>query len=229
MLDAWMAPHGLDWFRARKFGQGPYAGSASAGDAVTLFQWQTMDQVLRSERPVDLMTVAGGQLVDTPAPRGWDDVQRLMRQGVSVVVRGSEAHHPALRAVADEFEATFAGETHVQLYATPGGTNSYGWHYDFEDVFIAQTAGVKNYYFRANTVARDTELGDPLDFTAILRETSPIFTAQLIAGDWLYIPARWWHLVKCAEDALSISVGVMPPEALKRAKRLPPGWSGGRR
>ena len=69
-----MAPHGLDWFRARKFGQGPYAGSASAGDAVTLFQWQTMDQVLRSERPVDLMTVSGGQLVYMPAPRGWDDV-----------------------------------------------------------------------------------------------------------------------------------------------------------
>jgi len=224
-----MAPQGLDWFRARRFGRGPYAGSGSAAGAIALLQGQTMDQVLRSERPVDVMTVTGGQLVETPPPKGWPDVQRLMQHGVSVVVRGSEAHHQGLRTLADEFEATFAGETHVQLYATPGGTNSYGWHYDFEDVFIVQTAGVKNYYFRANTVARDTELGDPLDFTAILRETSPIFMARLIAGDWLYIPARWWHLVKCAEDALSISVGVMPPEALKRAKRLPPGWTGGRR
>ena len=227
MLDAWMAPQGLEWFRARRFGRGPYAGSGSAAAAVALFQWQTMDRVLRSDRPVDLMTVAAGQLVDTAPPRGWDDVQRLMQQGVSVVVRGSEAHHAGLRALADEFEATFPGETHVQLYATPGGTNSYGWHFDFEDVFIAQTAGVKNYYFRANTVARHAELGAPLDFTAIRHETSPIFMARLIAGDWLYIPARWWHLVKCAEDALSISVGVMPPEALKNAKRLPPGWSGG--
>ena len=186
-----------------------------------------MDRVLRSDGPVDVMTVAAGQLVDTEAPRGWDDVQRLMRHGVSVVVRGSEAHHPALRALAAEFEAVFAGETHVQLYATPGGTNSYGWHYDFEEVFIAQTDGVKDYYFRANTVAAHTVLGETLDFTAIRGETSSIFTARLVAGDWLYIPARWWHLVKCVEDALSVSVGVMPRHALERAKRLPRGWSGG--
>jgi len=226
MLDAWMAPHGLDWFRARRFGRGPYAGAGSAAAAIPLLQRETMDRVLRSPSPVDLMTVAAGQLVETPAPRGWEDVQRLMGRGVSVVVRGGEAHDAGLRTLADEFEATFAGETHVQLYATPGGTNSYGWHYDFEDVFIAQTAGAKDYYFRANTVATDSVLGDALDFTAIRRETSPIFSARLIAGDWLYIPARWWHLVKCTEDALSISVGVMSLEALARARRLPPGWFG---
>ena len=118
------------------------------------------------------------------------------------------------------------GEVHVQVYATPAGTNSYGWHYDFEDVFIAQTAGVKDYYFRQNTVARDTRLGDQLDFTSVRRETSPIYQSRLIAGDWLYIPSTWWHLVKCVEDSLSISVGVMPPEALRDARRLPAGWTG---
>jgi hypothetical protein len=30
----------------------------------------------------------------------------------------------------------------------------------------------------------------------------------LIAGDWLYVPARWWHVAKCVEDSLSISLGV---------------------
>jgi 50S ribosomal protein L16 3-hydroxylase len=118
------------------------------------------------------------------------------------------------------------GEVHVQLYLTPGGSNSYGWHFDFEDVFIAQTAGVKDYYLRANTVARDAILGDRLDFSSIARETSPLFAARLVPGDWLYVPATWWHLVKCVEQALSISVGVMPPSALRRARRLPPGWSG---
>ena len=36
-----------------------------------------------------------------------------------------------------------------------------------------------------------------------------LMQARLIAGDWLYVPRRWWHLVLCAEDSLSISVGVM--------------------
>ncbi len=34
--------------------------------------------------------------------------------------------------------------------------------------------------------------------------------SRLVAGDWLYIPRWWWHFVKCEEDSLSISVGVMP-------------------
>ena len=66
------------------------------------------------------------------------------------------------------FKSRFAGSTfhdvHVVDASNPplrahgpalAQANSYGWHHDFEDVFIAQTAGVKDDYFRANTVARD--------------------------------------------------------------------------
>jgi hypothetical protein len=28
----------------------------------------------------------------------------------------------------------------------------------------------------------------------------------------LYIPAFWWHVARCIEDSLSISVGVFPHE-----------------
>ena len=80
-------------------------------------------------------------------------------------------------------------------------------------MFIAQTAGAKSYYFRPNTVDRDAPLGSQPDFTEYTRETSPMHNARLIAGDWLYIPARWWHVALCEEDALSISVGVLPKRA----------------
>jgi ribosomal protein L16 Arg81 hydroxylase len=93
-------------------------------------------------------------------------------------------------------------------------------------VFIAQTAGAKDYYFRDNSVARQSVLGDQLDFTCVRDERSPIYTTRLLAGDWLYLPARWWHLVKGIEDALSISIGVMPAAALRQARRIPPGWKG---
>ena len=191
-----------------------------------MLDWQTLDRVLGSDQPLDVMTVRAGQLQEVASPRSLGEARALMHAGVSVVVRGAERHDPGLRALADGFEAALPGEVHVQVYATPGGTNSYGWHYDFEDVFIAQTAGAKDYYFRENTVARDTQLGDHLDFTSIRQETSSIFHSHLISGDWLYIPSTWWHLVKCPEDSLSISVGVMPPERLRQARRLPAGWTG---
>jgi 50S ribosomal protein L16 3-hydroxylase len=226
LLNDWLAPDGLDWFRRTHFQREPFARPGVARAAIGVLDWQTIDRVLRSPEPLDVMTVTGGELRHLPPPRSLAEARALMQAGISVVVRGAERHDAGLRAVADAFAAALPGEVHVQLYATPGGTNSYGWHYDFEDVFIAQTAGIKDYYFRANTVARDTVLGDRLDFTRVRHEKSPIYSSRLIAGDCLYIPSTWWHLVKCAEDSLSISVGVMPPEALRTASRLPPGWTG---
>jgi 50S ribosomal protein L16 3-hydroxylase len=226
MLTEWLAPQDLGWFMRTHFQMTPFARPEAARGAVEVLDWQTLDRILRSERPLDVMTVRAGQLQSGAIPRSLDDARALMHAGVSVVVRGAERHDPQLRALADGFEAALPGEVHVQVYATPAATNSYGWHYDFEDVFIAQTAGVKDYYFRENTVARDTQLGDHLDFTSIRQEKSPIYQSRLISGDWLYIPSTWWHLVKCAEDSLSISVGVMPPGRLRDARRLPPGWTG---
>jgi ribosomal protein L16 Arg81 hydroxylase len=156
-------------------------------------------------------------------------VMRLMEAGVSVVVRAAEKHDAGLAGLAERFARVLPGEVHIQLYVTPAATNSYGWHYDFEDVFIVQTAGVKDYYFRANTAAPDAVLGDRLDFGSFRNERSPLMSARLVAGDWLYLPSRWWHLVKCVEDSLSISVGVMSPSELQRARRLPLGWTGERR
>ena len=229
MLADWLAPHNVRWFTERHFQTLPYARPGAAAGAVELLSRDTLDRVLGSDRPVDVLTVRRGEMMEVDAPRSADAVTKLMQKGISVVIRAAERHDLGLGRLVAGFEAALPGEVHVQLYATPAGTNSYGWHYDFEDVFIAQTAGVKDYYFRANTVARDTVLGDELDFTAVRRETSPLYSARLVPGDWLYIPSTWWHLVKCVDDSLSISVGVMPPAALRGARRLPAGWTGARR
>jgi hypothetical protein len=228
MLPEWLAPDDVRWFELNHLGKSPCARPGAASDALPCCTWQTLVDVLRSEGPVDVLTVAGGETVQLPRPRSRVELSRLMQMGVSVVVRSAELADPGLARLAERFERVLPGEVHVQLYATPAGTNSYGWHYDFEDVFIAQTAGVKDYYFRPNTVALDAVLGDRLDFTRFRDERSPLMSARLIAGDWLYLPARWWHLVKCVEDSLSISVGVMSPAELRRARRLPPGWTGRR-
>lgn len=76
-------------------------------------------------------------------------------------------------------------------------------------MFIAQTIGVKDYFFRANTIEPEAPF-PPRDFGRVRGETSPLMTATLVAGDFLYIPSRWWHMAQCREDSLSISVGVAP-------------------
>ena len=53
----------------------------------------------------------------------------------------------------------------------------FSWHYDFEDVFIAQTDGAKEYFFRENTVDLQTRGGQP-DFTRVRDEVTPIASSS---------------------------------------------------
>lgn len=220
MIPEWLTLSDRRSFLNDSFGRWPYARAGAARMAVPLFSWATLDRVLGSSTPADVLTVAAGRLYELPAPRSSGDVRMLMARGISTVVRKSERHDDGIRRLADAFGGVVPGEVHVQLYATPGGTHSFGWHYDLEDVFIAQTLGVKDYYLRDNTVARHTHVGEKLDFSCIQQETSQLMVARLIASDWLYIPRRWWHLVKCVEDSLSISIGIMPPDEKPRRTKL---------
>jgi ribosomal protein L16 Arg81 hydroxylase len=113
----------------------------------------------------------------------------------------------------------FEGDVSIQVYATPAGYRSFGWHYDCEDVFIVQTSGMKEYLLRRNTVnPAPTIDAMPRDMRLEL-ETSPAIACTLIAGDWLYIPRGWWHVAAAIENSLSISVGVLTPAA--RGSRRP--------
>jgi ribosomal protein L16 Arg81 hydroxylase len=138
-----------------------------------------------------------------------------MSRGLGVVVRRAERHDTPLAELARAFADDLPGQVQVQLYTTPAGTQTFGWHYDDEHVFIVQTIGTKDYYIRENTVATGA-VGATVDFGCIRRETSPLLSARLIPGDWLYIPARWWHLVRSVDDALSISIGVTPIEGVQQ-------------
>jgi 50S ribosomal protein L16 3-hydroxylase len=162
--------------------------------------------------PPDVLADTRGKVVDTPAPRAMNELCALMRRGVGLVNRRAEPHNGGVAWLVTSFGEDLPGEAHIQLFVTPAGTHSFGWHYDFEDVFIVQTTGVKEYLLRDNTVGRQRARGTRPDFERFRHEVSPLAAVRLLRGDWLYIPARWWHVAKCIEESLSISVGVFPHE-----------------
>jgi 50S ribosomal protein L16 3-hydroxylase len=220
MLRDWLSPLPVDAFFERHLSPRlPLAQPGAAAAAVPLLDWEVLGAVLASRPEPDVLVACRGQLVDAPTPRSLGAVRQLMNRGLGVVVRQSERSSPELAALSRAFACDLPGEVHVQLYATPAGSQTFGWHFDIEDVFIAQTIGVKDYYFRDNTVCAAVAPGRAPDFGAVRRETSPLQMATLIPGDWLYIPTRWWHLVRSVEDALSISIGVLPAARAIRAER----------
>jgi 50S ribosomal protein L16 3-hydroxylase len=208
-LERWLGPTTLAQFRAESLGRAPVAAAGSGLADVGLFAWDGLDRVLQATPAPDTIVVARGRHLPLPVPREVGEARAMMAMGLGFVLRRSQRSDAPIAALADDLARDVPGAVHVQLFVTPGRTHGFGWHYDDEDVFILQTVGVKDYYFRANTVCGDTSAHASV-FGRFVEETSPIHTATLIPGDFLYIPARWWHMAKCREDALSISVGVFP-------------------
>jgi hypothetical protein len=216
MLRDWLAPSSVEGFVRNHLGQQPHARPGAAASVRHLFDWEVLGEILAA-RPPDVLIARAGRLVDADIPRDLAGLRQLMDRELGVVIRNSERQHPRLAELARAFAADLPGEVHVQLYVTPAGTQTFGWHFDLEDVFIAQTVGIKDYYFRDNTVTGELAAGTQPDFSAVRRETSALFASQLIPGDWLYIPRRWWHLVRSVQDSLSISIGVLPQDCASRA------------
>ncbi len=219
MLGRWLAPEPVETFLRTCLGISPFARPGAAADVLRWFDWPMLDPLLAAQRPEpDVLVASRGQLVDELVPRNLSEARLVMGREQGVVIRKAERHEPRLAELARAFARDLPGKVHVQIYATPAGTQTFGWHFDSEEVFIVQAAGIKDYYMRNNTVGCGLPETQP-DFSLVRQETSPLMVARLVPGDWLYIPARWWHLVHSVEDALSISIGVVPTSRAASAGR----------
>jgi 50S ribosomal protein L16 3-hydroxylase len=207
MLEQWLAPMTLADFNRDLLRAAPYARPDAARETAKLIDWSALGGVL-ADAAVDVLVVAQGNAVDQPRPRDLNALRALIQSGIGIVVREVERTGGVFAETASSFARELGGPARLHLFVTPAGTHGFGWHYDREEVFIAQLSGVKNYFFRANTVTRDIQ-NDPMDFSAFQREASPVGTTTLVGGDWLYVPSGWWHVAECVEDSLSMSLGVM--------------------
>ena len=201
-------------FDREHFQRAPLALPRTARGAIPLLTWSTVIGLVESHP--DMLVVRNGSLRKEPPPGSFPEALALFREGYSLVLRACERHDPGLRALHDAVAAEIAGEVQIQTYLTPGGHHSFGWHYDVEDVFIAQTAGTKEYLLRRNTINPEPTIDAMPKDMQYERESTPAIAATLVPGDWLYIPRGWWHMAKAPEDSLSISIGVLSPNAGRR-------------
>jgi 50S ribosomal protein L16 3-hydroxylase len=205
VLDAWLGDITRDRFIGTYFGRATLARNRSVESPRALFGWRDLADVLASDA-VGSFVVAAGELVAMLAPRTYEALVALLACGAGVFVRDAERAHPRLAELAAAF-APELGHAHIQIFAIPAGTHGFRWHYDDDHVFVAQTAGSKDYYLRENTVARDERARNQV-FARFRDETSALQLATLEAGDFLYIPSRWWHMAESRQTALSLSIGL---------------------
>ena len=140
--------------------------------------------------------------------------RQLLTEGYTLRFRAAERHHPALLALAQDFQQAFAAPVDIHLYCTPAKNPGLNWHFDAEEVFILQTAGSKSWWVRKNTVHPwPVPESIPQDMR-YERELMPALQCQLQAGDWLYVPGGFWHRTQADSESISLSLGVMATTAL---------------
>lgn len=214
MISRWLADLSLAQFLADHFQKTPLAKALAAQESTSLLTWDTIARLVEASPQPDMMIVRNGRLLENAEPRSLREAQSLFGSGCSIVMRHLELHDQALRGLAETIGEEIDGSVSIQSYATPRAFSSFGWHYDCEDVFIVQTAGTKEYLLRANTVNPEPHIDAmPRDMHYEKETSTKTMACTLVAGDWLYVPSGWWHRAIAIDDALSISVGVLTPQA----------------
>lgn len=208
ILQQWLRPVELPLFRSEYWGRAALARAGTArGAECNWFDWQYLERVLAAPG-ADTVIVRSGSALSWAPPKNLQELKAHFLQGAGLTIRGAERCSDRLARLGESVAQALApAQARTHLFVTPADSHGFSWHFDDEHVFIIQVRGSKDYYFRSNTVCPHLPASADA-FRSYENERSPLLAARLIAGDFLYIPARWWHMAVCIEDALSISIGV---------------------
>jgi ribosomal protein L16 Arg81 hydroxylase len=178
-----------------------------------LGRWETVEPIL-AQPGADVLLARAGEPYVGSRPQSLAEAKELHSSGYTLLVRHAERHDRRLAELASSFYDDFHAPVDIHMYFTPASQSGFGWHYDGEDVFILQTAGVKAYSLRKNTVNPWPTIETlPADM-GFDREIMPVMKCTLGPGDWLYIPAGYWHVASADADSISLAVGLQTPTAL---------------
>ena len=205
----------LDSFLTKYFHHFPLSVPSTAGDYRQYLNWSVIEAILQ-ERKSMLRIVKEGRMVHDDAKLSFAEVKDLYSSGHTLVIKNSERSHPKLSFLAQQFSDYFFAPVDIQVFCSPPHTHGFGWHYDVEDVFIFQTEGMKKFSLRQNTIhPHPTTFSTPKDLGYENEKSELYIETTLLAGDWLYIPAGWWHRAWTAEEgSMHISLGMMSKTAI---------------
>ena len=174
---------------------------------------KTLERLI-SDATADSVISRQGVRWDGAQPSTPTQIRQLLADGYTLGIRHAHCHDRGLAELADRFQRDFQSAVDIHLYCTPAESLGFGWHYDAEDVFILQTNGSKEWWLRKNTVNPWPLIETLPKDMRYEREIMPLMRCALSEGDWLYIPAGYWHRTQAGEQSISLSIGLNTPTGL---------------
>jgi len=186
----------------------PFARQKGAEPFCSLGNWAVVERLLR-EPNIELI-VASQRLgvCSDRQPQSLTEARQLCEEGFTLGFRHVQNIEDLYGKLAKEFLCELAAPVDIHLYCTPPAEPGFGWHYDAEEVFILQTLGSKEWSLRKNTVNPWPLVESMPNDMEYPKEIMPLVRCRLEVGDWLYIPAGYWHSTFATEESISLSVGI---------------------
>ncbi len=185
----------------------PFALAGGCSHLLPLATRETLLEIL-SQPDADIIAASAATAQHCSPPIDAAQLDTILTTGASVGVRHAQRQNAALANLAEDFARDCNAVVDIHLYLTPARCPGFGWHYDAEDVFILQTCGAKVWELRKNTVNPWPVAETLPEDMRYEKEIMPILSCNLAAGDWLYIPAGYWHRTRAGSDSISLSVGL---------------------
>ncbi len=146
------------------------------------------------------------------------ELYERLRNGASITLNHAESFHPPLLDFIEDLEKLIHENLDVQVWLAFGRTLAVDWHVDPDDQFILQVDGRKKWSVASPCGVTTENLAE---FQQKNREylkrgelnpaikNGLVWTGILEAGQALYLPRNWLHLVTpLGEPSLHLTVGV---------------------
>lgn len=141
-----------------------------------------------------------------------DRLLHELRTGATLAIDRVDQSHRPIGELATALELELKAQVFANMFASWMPVPGFDVHWDDHDVFVIQLEGQKRWQIFEPTrqwpLYRDiVENPKP--------EALPVADFEMTAGDLLYLPHGWWHLVSAASGpSLHITVGVRPDNGI---------------
>jgi ribosomal protein L16 Arg81 hydroxylase len=211
-LEELLRPVGARAFALEHFEKKPlFLQRSSASYHASLFRLEDMDRLHLLSRPqyTQVFAIDSRRKIATDEyadARGEVDAVRLFElfeEGATIVHRNVDAYCVSVATLCRSMEKYFNSPFSANAYWAPAGGRAFPVHYDANNVFALQISGSKQWrvYPSQTLPLRDEHCYDAL------ADENPLAQYTLNAGDMLYVPRGFPHLV-CAADQPSLHISL---------------------
>ena len=167
-------------------------------------------RLVRDGRPLDPGRYTRTARVGGRAVSGVGDPRRVFEEfhdGATIVMQGLQRYWGPLTRFCRSLEVELTHAVQANAYVTPARSRGLGVHYDTHDVFVLQLAGRKAWEVYPPVLA------DPLPSQPWSADRggpgAACLSAELRAGDSLYVPRGFLHSAHAQEDlSAHLTIGV---------------------